>query len=204
MKKRSQNTDLPTFDASVQRLAANLIACHKSKGFRSFVFCPCGGSVRIGKLTRAVAAALGTAGWSTLLVDAGMASGPAQPGNGLYGYLHDGADLQHVLQTTDIPGTQYLPGGNCSQEERLAVLSDKGLEQRLEQLCSGYDFVILAVPPYAVVPDGKLLALKMDATLLVAAVNHTAFSDLETANRDFTAAGIAVLGVVVTQLQDLI
>lgn len=202
MKKRSQNRDPAAFDAAVQALAANLIACREGKGLRSFVFCPCGASVRVGTLTRAVAASLGTSGWRTLLIDADADPGLAQPANGLYGYLHDGAELRSVLQTTQVPQTQYLPGGRCSREERLAALSAKGLDRQLEALCAGYDFVLLAVPPYAAAPDGKLLAQKMDATLLVAAVGQSAFSELETAHHDFTAAGAAVLGVVVTQLRD--
>jgi capsular exopolysaccharide synthesis family protein len=140
---------------------------------------PC---AREGKTVTAVnlAATLARCGRTpVLLVDADLrrpsvaaSLGLRSPGPGVVGaLLEDGLDLQAVVQRTPF-GVDVLPAGPPAPDA-YRVLESPRLARLLDAARGAYDYVVLDMPPLLVVPDGRLMASRVDGFLVVVAAHRT-------------------------------
>jgi capsular exopolysaccharide synthesis family protein len=166
-----------------------------------------------GKTTLAaqLAARCGSAGMSTLLIDADLHRA------GLCKLLDvpEGIGLSDVLKeeaTTDdavIPvqgGTFYLlPAGTPIQDTPIQdtsrVFQGRQLGLLITRLRQKYDLIIIDSPPVRPVPDALILGRWADGAVLAARYDISRFPQVERARRQLDNAGIAIMGTVINGMR---
>jgi len=110
------------------------------------------------------------------------------------------AEIEDVLQETDVPGLRVLPSGPLPPNPA-ELLESEQMTQFTDRLAELADLVIFDSPPAVMLTDAGLLSSKIDRTILVAEsgqVTERAIRDME---RLFRHARADVLGVVLNKLR---
>jgi capsular exopolysaccharide synthesis family protein len=127
-----------------------------------------------GKTTVAVnlARVLAAGGLRVTLVDADLRNGQmhqlfGRPDNlGLLDVLRGTAEIQAVVQPTDLAGLDFVPAGD-HPEEADDIFLRPGLENMLAELKAGCDFLIIDGPPMLAADEAALLEPHADAVVMV-------------------------------------
>jgi capsular exopolysaccharide synthesis family protein len=127
-----------------------------------------------GKTTIAVnlARVLARSGLRVALVDADAHGGGIQrlmggdPKPGVLDYLRGDAEVRSILHATDIPGLEFVPAGAPAEDAEGLFLRPK-LNDLMNELRTGRDFVILDGAPILAADDAALLVPHADAVILV-------------------------------------
>ena len=164
-----------------------------------------------GKTTLAaqLAARCGTAGMSTLLIDADLRRA------GLCHLLDvpEGLGLSDLLKeeattTTDevvIPvqdGTFYLLPAGTPIQDTSRIFQNRNLGLLIAQLRQHYDLIIIDSPPVLPVPDALILGRWADGAILAARYDISRFPSVERARRQLDNAGIAIMGTVINGMRN--
>ncbi|MCU0782502.1 MAG: polysaccharide biosynthesis tyrosine autokinase [Verrucomicrobia bacterium] len=85
---------------------------------------------------------------------------------GLTNFLLRQNPLEEVIQTTAIPGLDFMASGKLPSSS-LAILSSAQMKDLVSELKQRYDFVLFDSPPIMGVSDASILASEVDLTLQV-------------------------------------
>lgn len=161
-----------------------------------------------GKTTSAVAFArtLAIANARTLLLECDVRRAAVRqivksgtPKIGLVELLHGEADLDHVIQSGDVPNLdQILVTGPYFSAENL--FGEGRMEKLLEVLRDRYDHIVLDLPPLMGLADGRYLASLADATVLVVKWNSTPVAAASSAVSWLRNDGGNVIGTLCAQV----
>lgn len=142
-------------------------------------------------------------GKSTLLVDADLrqpvqhqrfgASGEA----GLTSVLLDGAEVDQVLQATDVDGLRVLSAGPPAPHPT-ELLGSERCRELLRRLPDYADVVVVDTPPVGLFADAQLVATAADATLLVVPMLQATTGAVAESLKLFTLVRAHVCGTVLT------
>ncbi|WP_246025013.1 polysaccharide biosynthesis tyrosine autokinase [Paraburkholderia dinghuensis] len=110
-----------------------------------------------------------------------------------------GASLDSVLIRDALPGLDVLPQGMVPPNPAELLMSER-FRSLLEELSSRYDIVIVDTPPVLAVTDAVLISRHAGATLLIVRYGHDAMSGIAETVRRLRHGGIAVKGVVMTDV----
>lgn len=186
-------------------------------------FAVCGNSVQTGKgrcvlitsaieregkttLAAQLAARCGTAGMSTLLIDADLRRGAlcrvldVPDGLGLSDVLKDESAAQDVVVPVQ-GGTFNLLRAGTPIRDNIALLQDHRFGMLIAQLRQLYDLIIIDSPPVLPVPDALILGQWTDGAVLAARYDISKFPQVERARRHLDSAGVAVLGTVINGMR---
>jgi succinoglycan biosynthesis transport protein ExoP len=165
-----------------------------------------------GKTTAAIGLAriLALSGTNVVLVDADMRRPSIanalglRPTAGLQHVLDGEATLDEALIVDSESGAFILPLLRTGKAIG-ASLNDGSFDQLLVDLKARFDVVILDASPVLPVVDGRLVAKKADATVLLVRWRKTPDAAVEMAVRMLQALGVAMTGVALTRvdLQEL-
>lgn len=157
-----------------------------------------------GKTLTAVnlAITMAQSGRRTLLIDADLRRPAAHKlldaslSPGLAGMLRrEGAELQSVVQTTEVEGLHFLAAGR-PEAPPAEVLGSERMERLVHRFRDTYDAVIIDSPPVLAVTDPLLLATLCDATLVVVSADRTQSEALRVTEKTLAAVGVAISGVI--------
>jgi capsular exopolysaccharide synthesis family protein len=162
-----------------------------------------------GKTTLAaqLAARCGSAGMSTLLIDADLHRTDLcrvldiPEGPGLSDVLKDEAVIGDVI----IPvqgGTFNLLRAGTPIHDTSRVLQASKFSLLIAQLRQLYDLIIIDSPPVLPVPDALILGRWADGAVLAARYDISRLHQIEKARRQLDGAGIAVLGTVINGMRN--
>ncbi len=110
------------------------------------------------------------------------------------------AEVEDVLQDTEVPGLRLLPSGPLPPNPAELLESDQ-MTEMIERLGDLADVVIFDSPPAVMLADAVIMASKLDRTILVAEsgqITERAITDVE---RLFRHARAEVLGIVLNKLR---
>ena len=85
---------------------------------------------------------------------------------GLTDYLLNNAQLEDVIQTTNLPTLDFLPSGKLPSSS-MGILNSSQMKEFIKNVKSRYDFVFFDSPPIMGVSDASILASEVDMALLV-------------------------------------
>ncbi len=189
------------FDQAVM----NLHILKKQNGYKSFVICGC--EAGNGSTTVAInlAAALASSGWRTALIDGDMRKKSRYKRlnenitEGLSDYLMDRVELDKVIYETTTDNLSYIPCGELIDNPVRLLCSNKMTVARNE-LADMFDFIIYDMPAVNAAMDAKVIAVNVDATILVTAIGETTKNGLIEAANSLKEVKANLIGTIVNKL----
>lgn len=163
-----------------------------------------------GKSTLAANLAIATAqtGRRTLIIDADLRRpqvhkllGLERNRPGLVELLHKDSSFDLEATRTGIDGVHALPAWNLQAHSTkvpsnpVGLLESPTLWQRIVELRSLFDMVIIDTPPLLVATDAAVLSTQCDATLVVARAGKTKEDELSHAFEALEEVGACIVGV---------
>ena len=118
---------------------------------------------------------------------------------GLLSVLSGDKTFDEVLQRDDVFGADVIVGEK-STTNAADVFSSERFREFLKEARERYDIVIIDTPPVLVVPDARVIAGLVDATLYVVRWDATARSQVRDGLRQFEMGGIQVTGLALSQI----
>ncbi len=189
------------------RLSVAIHLKNKQFGYKTFMIC--GSEPGTGATTTAIelAISMANAGWKTVLVDCDMRKEGAfkrlsdSDEAGLYDYLLGEISEKELISRTNQENLDYISNGK-SDGDQVSLLCSANLQGLLKNLKRDYDYVILDVPAFTSSVDCNILAVQVDAVVLVAAQYYSSQGTIEKARKKFESDGANVLGIVVNKLDE--
>lgn len=156
-----------------------------------------------GKSTVAVnvASAMAQVGKRVLLVDADLRRPRLHrvfgitPKHGLTGYLVRSASLADCCHPTEVPDLFVMPCG-LAPPNPSELLNSPRFAELIREAGETFDTVIFDSPPVGVVTDAAVIASQVQATVLIARVNHTRRDALRRARRALVDVGARIAGAI--------
>ena len=118
---------------------------------------------------------------------------------GLSNYLSGQCKITEVSQCCNIPQDEHafaVMAAGTNPPNPVELLSSARMERMLEALRSGYDYIILDLPPVGDVSDAMAVAKLTDGMLLVVRQNYCDRLALSAAIRQFQYVEARILGVI--------
>jgi len=161
-----------------------------------------------GKTTLAAQLALrcGSAGMSTLLIDADLHRATlcelfdVPEGPGLSDVLEDETTFEKAVVPVQ-GGTFYLLRAGTATRDTSRVLQSRNVGLLMTQLRQLYDLIIIDSPPVLPVPDALILGRWTDGAILAARYDISRFHQVERARRQLDNAGISIMGTVINGMR---
>ena len=189
------------FDQAVM----NLHILKKQNGYKTFVICGCEAGDGTTTVAINLAAALASSGWKTVLIDGDMRKKNRYKrlnenvSEGLSDYLLDRVELSNVICETTTDNLSYIPCGELIDNPVRLLCSNK-MTVALNQLSDEYDFIIYDMPAINAAMDAKVIAVNVDATILVSAVGQTSKSGLIEAVNALNEVKANLIGTIVNKM----
>jgi capsular exopolysaccharide synthesis family protein len=188
---------------SVDALRTVMLRAAKTDGVRVVMVTSAGGGEGKSSLAAHLAASLARGWRNTLLLEADLRN----PSTGApFDLPRDAPGLSEVLRgevTTDVairptalPRLALLPAGRADAGA-LRALAQEQVGTLIGRLKSGYDFVVVDVPPVLPVPDALMIGQHADAVILAVLRNVSRLPAVYAAQQRLAALDIPMLGAVV-------
>ena len=189
------------FDQAVM----NLHIQRKQNGYKSYVICGCEAGGGTTTVAINLAAALASSGWKTVLVDGDMRKKNAYKRlneaakGGLSDYLLGIMDLNKVIYETTTDNLYYIPCGALIDNPTRLLCSNKMAEVS-KQLSEGFDFILYDMPAVNAATDAKVIAVGVDAVILVSAIGKTSKKGLVTAANALDEIKANLIGTIINKM----
>lgn len=190
------------FDQAVM----NLHILKKQNGYKSFLICGCEAGNGTTTVAINLAAALASSGWKTVLIDGDMRKKNRYKrlnenvSEGLSDYLMDRVSLDQVICETTTENLSYIPCGELIDNPVRLLCSNK-MNVARNELADTYDFIIYDMPAINAAMDAKVIAVNVDATILVSAIGDTTKRGLVDAANALTEVKANLIGTIVNKLE---
>ena len=183
----------------------NIHILKKQNGYKSFVICGCEAGNGTTTVSINLAAALASSGFRTVLIDGDM----RKKNNfkrlnenatvGLSDYLMNKATIKEIIYETTTDNLTYIPCGQLIDNPVRLLCPDRMNEVRNE-LADSYDFIIYDMPAVNAAMDAKVIAVNVDATVLVSSVGATSKKGLVDAANALTEVKANLIGTIVNKI----
>ncbi len=189
---------------AIDKVIVQVYRKKRESNHKSFLITGC--SAGCGSTNTAInmAVALANSGWKTVLVDCDIRKGMEYKRlnqnitTGLSDYLMGRVD--EIIYSTNHKRLDYIPCGN-NEESPVRLLCTKEMEKLDEKLKEEYEFVIYDFPSIEIVPDAGIMLPVIDDVILVAAVNETSKSQLDSAKLKVKSVEGKYMGTIVNKLE---
>lgn len=188
------------FDQAVM----NLHIQKKQNGYKSFLICGCEAGNGTTTVAINLSAALAASGWKTVLIDGDMRKKNRykrlneNASLGLSDYLMGKASLDKVIYETTTENLVYIPCGELIDNPVRLLCSDK-MDSARNDLSKRYDFIIYDMPAVNAAMDAEVIAVSVDAVILVTAIGDTSKKGLVSAANALTDVNANLIGTIVNK-----
>ena len=118
---------------------------------------------------------------------------------GIVSVLTGTRTFDDVVVRSELLGADVLLGDK-GQSNAADIFSSERFSSLLEELRSRYDIVLIDTPPVLIVPDPRVIAQNVDATVFVVRWDRTQKEQVIGALREFESVGKPVSGLVLNQI----
>ena len=108
--------------------------------------------------------------------------------------------LENAVKTDKLSRMDVLMAKHCDPKEAADFINSPGLNAMLEEARKQYDFVVIDLPPMAIVPDPEAVMEFVDGSLLVVRQNRVNAADLNRAIGDLQRGKAKMLGCVLNDV----
>ncbi|MEP6662614.1 MAG: polysaccharide biosynthesis tyrosine autokinase [Verrucomicrobiota bacterium] len=118
---------------------------------------------------------------------------------GLTNFLLKQNLLEEVIQTTSVPGLDFMPSGKLPSSS-MGILSSDKMKEMIKEVKGRYDFVFFDSPPLLGVSDASILASEVDMVLQVVQYRRYPQPMTIRAKQMITKVGGNLLGIVLNNI----
>lgn len=118
---------------------------------------------------------------------------------GIVSVLSGTRTFDDVVVHSELLGADVLLGDK-GQSNAADIFSSERFSSLLEELRNRYDIVLIDTPPVLIVPDARVIAQNVDATVFVVRWDQTQKEQVIGALREFESVGKPVSGLVLNQI----
>ncbi len=189
------------FDQTVM----NLHIQKKQNGYKSFVICGCEAGDGTTTVAINLSAALASSGWKTVLIDGDMRKKNdykrlnKNASLGLSDFLMGKASMDEVVYETTTDNLFYIPCGELIDNPVRLLCSAKMNEAR-DDLAETFDFIIYDMPAVNAALDAKVIAVNVDATIIVSSIGGTSKKNLIEAANTFAEVNANLIGTIINKM----
>lgn len=201
--KRFLATDFQASEA-IKTLRTNLIFSGTS--VRAVELTSFGASEGKTTISFQLAASLAQSGKQVLLVDADLRKSVLQSRlhvkgkiNGLSHYLSGLANVNEILNKTDVPGFYIMFAGKRVPNSAELLGSDS-FERMIPALKDVFDYVIVDAAPLGLVIDAAIMAPKLDGAIMVIDSTNNSYKLERRIQNQLEKSGGKILGVVLNRV----
>lgn len=108
--------------------------------------------------------------------------------------------LSEAVKTDKLSRMDVLFAKHCTPQDAGDLINSAGLPALLDQARASYDFVIIDLPPMAIVPDPEAVMEYADGSMLVIRQNGVSVTDLNRAITDLQRGRAKMLGCVLNNV----
>ena len=119
--------------------------------------------------------------------------------DGVVSVLTGARTFDEVVTHDELVGADVLLGDK-GQSNAADIFSSTRFAELLKELRGRYDTIIVDTPPVLVVPDARVIAQHVDATVFVVKWDQTQRDQVISALREFESVGKPVSGLVLNQI----
>ncbi len=198
---KNENTVLnDAFDQAVM----NLHVMKKQNGYKSFVICGCEPGDGTTTVAINLAAAMASSGWKTVLIDGDMRKKNTYKRLneyatfGLSDYLIGKTSIENVIYETTTDNLSYIPCGGLI-DNPVRLLCSAKMTNAKEELSKSFDYIIYDMPALESSMDAKVIAVNVDATILVSAIGKTSKNGLVEAANTLQEVKANLIGTIINK-----
>ena len=186
-------------------LRTNLQFCQTDTTIKKILFSSVGPNEGKSTTIANTAVALAQTGKRVVLVDCDLRK-PVQhkifqlDKNGVTNFLAQGAELNTLLQQTQVPNLTVLASGPIPPNPSELLGADK-MKQLLAHLAETYDYVLVDAPPVIAVTDAAVLSASVDGVVLVLDSGSVKPEMAQQAKQLLAAARARILGVILNRVE---
>lgn len=198
------HTDNYILNDAFDQAVMNIHIAKKQNNYKSFVITGCEAGDGATTISINLAVALANSGWKTVMVDGDMRKKNRYKRlnenveGGLSDCLTSDKKIDDVVYETDIENFYYIPCGELVNNP-VRVLCSAKMQETIDALNDKYDFVIFDMPAVNAAMDAKVLAVNVDATILVSAIGKTSKKGLYEAANALTSANANLIGTIINK-----
>ena len=188
------------FDQAVM----NLHILKKQNGYKSFVICGCETGDGTTTVAISMAAALADSGWKTVLIDGDMRKKNdykrlnRNASKGLSDYLLKKASFDSIIYETTTDNLFYIPCGELI-DNPVRLLCSGNMNIVKDKLSESFDYIIFDMPAVNAAMDAKVIAVNVDAVILVSAIGKTSKKALVEAANTLTDVKANLIGTIINK-----
>ena len=187
------------------QVVMNLHIQRRQNGYKSFVICGCEAGGGTTTVAINLAAALASSGWKTVLIDGDMRKKNAYKRlneaaqGGLSDYLLGVNNLEKVVYETTTENLFYIPCGKLIDNPTRLLCSNK-MAEFSQKLSEDYDFILYDMPAVNAATDAKVIAVSVDAVILVSAIGKTSKRGLVAAANSLEEIKANLVGTIINKM----
>lgn len=197
-------SDSVVLNDAFDQAVINLHVLKKQNGYKSFVICGCEPGDGTTTVSINLAAAMASSGWKTVLIDGDMRkkSSYKRLGEkatfGLSDYLIGKTSLDSVIYETTTDNLSYIPCGGLI-DNPVRLLCSAMMNEAKEELSKSFDFIIYDMPALDSSMDAKVIAVNVDAAILVSAIGKTSKRGLVEAANTLHEVKANLIGTIINK-----
>lgn len=190
-----------SFDQAVM----NLHILKKQNGYKSFVICGCEAGDGSTTIAINIAAAIASSGWKTVLIDGDMRKKRdykrlnENVSSGLSDYLTGHVTTNEIIYETTTENLKYIPCGELLENPVRLLCSDK-MNKIRDELSNKFDYIIYDMPAVNAAMDAEVIAVNVDATILVTTIGVTSKRGLVNAANALTQKRANLIGTIINKV----
>jgi protein-tyrosine kinase len=194
----------PVAKEAYKVLRANIQFCEFSKRIKTLTITSCLPGEGKTTVSLNLGVSIATAGMKVLVVDADLRKPMLLKymGNsnfkGLSNYISGHAELDEIINNTDIAGLYYIACG-VKPPNPTELISSGRFSEFLEEVKERFDIVIIDTPPLGNVIDCAIIAAQTDGTILVIQHKAVDYRSAQMVKNQLEKANAHILGVVLNK-----
>ncbi|HHV10172.1 MAG TPA: CpsD/CapB family tyrosine-protein kinase [Clostridiales bacterium] len=208
MKKRIdiyRNTNQYVNDA-IDRIIVGIHLKKQKGGYKMIMFSGCEPGVGTTTISISLAISMANTGWKTILIDGDLRKMAKYKRlnlgaeTGLSEFLSNKCSYDEIIYDTNHDNLSYISSGRGASNP-VSLLCSARMEELIEKLNEGYDYIVIDMPSVTTSIDANVLANKVDGIILVSAYAKTDKTSIRESKDILTSSGGNIMGIILNKME---
>lgn len=170
------------------------------------MFSGCEPGVGTTTISISLAISMANTGWKTILIDGDLRKMAKYKRlnlgaeTGLSEFLSNKCSYDEIIYDTNHDNLSYISSGRGASNP-VSLLCSARMEELIEKLNEGYDYIVIDMPSVTTSIDANVLANKVDGIILVSAYAKTDKTSIRESKDILTSSGGNIMGIILNKME---